>query len=348
MSGAHRNHLASIAPALLASSAPALLAGLALALLASLALLPPTSQAVVKPKAPRAATGSALHVGESTVALNATVNPSGQETTCYFQYGTTTAYGAQTPTAAVGSGTVGATVSQPIAGLQPGTTYHYRIVATNATGTAAGQDHIFTTKRIPLRFVIAGGSKVGVFGSPFSLSGTLSGTGAAERQVMLQASVFPYLSGFADIGAPQSTNAEGGFSFKVPSLSQTTELRLRTVEPTPFYSQAVTVHVAVLVTLHARPAKGLVRLSGTVAPAAAGDPVVFQWVRPGGRFVRVASTVVRRGSATVSRFSAAVGIRHGGYYRALVQASNGRLVSGSSRSVLLRATVVHKARLGRR
>ncbi|HWX44892.1 MAG TPA: hypothetical protein VNY52_06185 [Solirubrobacteraceae bacterium] len=319
----------------------ALLAGLALA-------LPLSSQATVKAKPPRASTGSALHASESTVALNATVNPAGQETTCYFQYGTSVAYGAQTPTAAAGSGVVGVKVSQPIAGLQPGTTYHYRIVASNPTGTSDGQDHTFTTKQIPLRFAISSTSRTSAFGAPYSLSGTLTGSGGAKHTVVLQASPFPYVSGFADIGTPQLTNAEGGFSLSVPSLSQTTELRVRTLDPTPVYSRAVTVHVAVLVTLRARTAKGLVRLSGTVAPAEVGAPVALQWVLPNGRFVRVAATVVRRGSASLSRFSASVAIRHGGYYRALVQVGNGRQVSGFSRNVLLRATVVRRIRRGHR
>lgn len=320
------------------------------ALLGSLALaLPLSSQATIKAKPPHVATGSALHVSESTVALNATVNPAGQETTCYFQYGTSTAYGAQTPTAAAGSGLVGVKVTQPIAGLQPGTTYHYRIVASNSTGISDGQDHTFTTKQIPLRFVIASTPRVSVFGGPYSLSGTLSGTGGANHPVVLQASQFPYLSGFADIGTPQSTNAEGGFALSVPSLSQTTQLRVRTLDPAPSYSQAVTVHVAVRVTLRAHPASGgLIRLSGTVAPAELGAPVVFQWVRPGGGFVKVGGTVVRRGSASVSRFGAAVRIRHGGYYRALVQVSNGKQVSGFSRNVLLHATVVRRARRAHR
>jgi hypothetical protein len=35
--------------------------------------------------------------------------------------------------------------SRAISGLQPGTTYHYRLVATNAAGTVAGADRTFTT-----------------------------------------------------------------------------------------------------------------------------------------------------------------------------------------------------------
>jgi hypothetical protein len=341
-----------IALALPTRIALALPAGIALALPASIALaLPLASQALVKPKAPRASTGSALHVNESTVALSATVSPGGQQTTCYFQYGTTTAYEAQTPTAAVGSGTVAVRVSQPITGLQPGTTYHYRIVASNATGTSDGLDHTFTTKEIPLRFVITSTARVGSYGSPFALAGTLSGTSGANHQVILQASPFPYQSGFADIGAPQSTNAEGGFSLSVPSLSETTELRVRTLDPIPTYSPPVTVHAAVLVTLHVHPTKlkGYVRLYGTVTPAITGAPVVFQLIRPNLGPLGVSGTTTKRGTSHISRFSSVVFIPHGrgGSYRALVRMTNGRLASGYSRAVLLHSAPA-SVRRGRR
>jgi hypothetical protein len=322
--------------------------------LAGVALvLPLSSQATAKApkppklKPPHAATERAVHAGETTVELDGTVNPHGMETTCYFQYGTTTAYGAQTPTAVVGSGTTGVKVSQAISGLQGGTTYHYRIVATSSGGTSDGVDRTFITKRIPLKFVIVKASKATTFGSPFSLTGTLSGAGGAGHQVMLQASTFPYLTGFSDVGTPVSTNVAGSFTLTAPNLTQTTELRVRTLDAPPIYSQIVKVKIAVLVTLTARPGgkTGYVRLSGTVAPTVPGAPVELQWVKPTGKTVTVGSTVVKRGTARTSRFSAVVRIRHSGYYRALVRVSNGRQVSGSSRTVMLRAApVVHKKR----
>jgi hypothetical protein len=339
-----------------AAWAGALLTSLALALAGVALVLPLSSQATAKsPKTPKppklkpphAATERAVHAGETTVALEGTVNPHGMETTCYFQYGTTTAYGAQTPTAAVGSGTTGVKVSQAISGLQGGTIYHYRIVAISSGGTSDGVDRTFTTKRIPLKFVIVKASKATTFGSPFSLTGTLSGAGGAGHQVVLEASTFPYLTGFSDVGTPVSTNAAGGFTLTAPNLTQTTELRVRTLDAPPIYSQIVKVKIAVLVTLTARPAgkTGYVRLSGTVAPTEVGAPVELQWVKPTGKPVTVGSAVVRRGTPRASRFSAVVRIRHSGYYRALVRVSNGKQVSGSSRTVMLRAApVVHKKR----
>ncbi len=333
-----------------------LLASFALALAGVALVAPLSSQATSKPpktpktpkvKPPHAATERAAHAGETTVELDGTVNPHGIETTCYFQYGTTTAYSVQTPTAVAGSATTGVKVSQALSGLKGGTTYHYRIVATSSAGTSDGVDRTFVTKRIPLKFVIVNASKSTTFGSPFSLSGTLSGAGGAGHQVMLQASTFPYLTGFGDVGTPISTNAAGNFTLTAPNLTQTTELRVRTLDAPPIYSQIAKVKIAVLVTLTARPAgkTGYVRLSGTVAPAEAGAPAELQWVKPTGKYVTVGSTVVKRGTSRTSRFSAVVRVRHSGYYRALVRVSNGRQVSGFSRTVMLRAApVVHKKR----
>jgi hypothetical protein len=315
-------------------------------LLASVALAAPTSSQAIKPpkpKTPRADTGRALHVSETSVALDGVVNPHGTETSYYFQYGTTTAYGAQTPTTAVGGGVIGVKVSQSIAGLQQGATYHFRIVAVSPAGTIDGEDRTFATKQTQLKFVVGKGAEVQTYGSPFSLTGTLSGTGGANRQVILQTSPFPYMGTFTNVGSPATTNAVGGFSLNVAGLTQNTKLRVSTLDALPTHSQVVNVRVAVLVTLRAKPAaQGLIRLEGTVTPSAVGAPVVFQLLKEGHKPVNVDSTKVKRGSASVSRFSALVSIHRGGSYRALVKVSNGKQVSGTSSTILLRAAPRHK------
>ena len=327
----------------------ALLGGLLVALLAGAVPAPAPASRTTAPKPPLASTGGAHHVGDSSAALNGAVNPHGVETSCYFQYGPTVAYGAQTPTAAVGAGTAGVKVSQSVTGLQLGTLYHYRLVAVSPTGTFPGKDRTFTTKKIALKFVFANAPKQAVFGSPFALAGTLTGTGGAGHQVILQTSAFPYLTGYTDVGAPQSTNAVGGFSFNVAGLSQVTRLRVRTLDALPVYSQVETVRVAALVTLRAHPtrARGVVRLAGTVKPAEAGATVVFQWLKPNHHPVKVGSAITKGGTANLSRFSAVVSIHHGGQYRALVKVANGRQISGSSNAVLLHGAPAH-VRKGKR
>jgi subtilase family serine protease len=98
--------------------------------------------------APSATTGAATSVGETSATLNGTVDPNGAATQYHFAYGTTTAYGSLSP--AVDASGNGTAVSADLTGLSAGTTYHYRLVATNAVGEAVGSDQTFTT--------LAGGS----------------------------------------------------------------------------------------------------------------------------------------------------------------------------------------------
>ncbi len=99
------------------------------------------------PEAPTVVTGSASSVGEVSAKLNGTVNPNGTEVTgCQFDYGTTEAYGSTVSCSSLpGSGAGPVAVSAPIAGLASGATYHFRLVATNATLTGEGSDESFAT-----------------------------------------------------------------------------------------------------------------------------------------------------------------------------------------------------------
>jgi Tol biopolymer transport system component len=93
------------------------------------------------------ATTAATEGGDVRAALYGSVAPNSQPTTYRFEYGTTTAYGTQVPPAekSVGAGPVPVPVAQFLDGLQPETTYHFRLVAKNPAGTAASSDSTFTT-----------------------------------------------------------------------------------------------------------------------------------------------------------------------------------------------------------
>lgn len=95
--------------------------------------------------APGATTGDASALTDTQASLAGTVNPQGELTSYAFQYGTTTAYGQQSGLSSAGSGTADVPVTADLAGLTPGTTYHYRVIATNASGTTVGADRTFTT-----------------------------------------------------------------------------------------------------------------------------------------------------------------------------------------------------------
>lgn len=90
----------------------------------------------------------ATFVGQHAGTVGGNVNPEGAEVTrCVFEYGTSTSYGSETPCApsAVGSGTDAVEIGANLTNLSPGTTYHYRLSATSAGGTAHGGDQTFST-----------------------------------------------------------------------------------------------------------------------------------------------------------------------------------------------------------
>jgi RHS repeat-associated protein len=80
-----------------------------------------------------------------------TVNPNGTSTTYQFEYGLTTSYGSKAPVSpeAAGSGTTPVTVSATLGSLKDATTYHFRLTATNSSGTVYGKDAQFTTLNPP-------------------------------------------------------------------------------------------------------------------------------------------------------------------------------------------------------
>ncbi len=92
-----------------------------------------------------------LNVEISTASVYASITPQGEETTFHAEYGATTGYGssAPVPDGSAGSSSGPEEVSVPLSGLQPGTTYHYRFVATNPSGTVRGSDQTFITFASP-------------------------------------------------------------------------------------------------------------------------------------------------------------------------------------------------------
>jgi hypothetical protein len=101
------------------------------------------------PTPPSATTGVATNVQQFQATLNGEVNPEGSDTHYYFQYGPTASYGFDVPASPgndAGSGTTSVGASATASGLHANTTYHYRLVASNANGTSYGADHEVKTE----------------------------------------------------------------------------------------------------------------------------------------------------------------------------------------------------------
>ena len=87
----------------------------------------------------------AIPFGTDTDYMSGTVNSGREPVQLYVQYGLTTAYSFTTPAQFVPPAESTESVLVPIQGLQPNTTYHYRLLAASPAGIAATPDAIFTT-----------------------------------------------------------------------------------------------------------------------------------------------------------------------------------------------------------
>ncbi len=130
---------------------------------------------------PAVVSESAAGVTHTTTTLRAAIDPDNSDTRYHFEYGTSTAYGASIPIPDIdiGSfeeGSSPVSVGQVLVGLQPGTTYHYRVVATNGLGQTAGADQTFTTLP-PLPPAVSTGQAGGVAQNAATLAGTVDTEG---------------------------------------------------------------------------------------------------------------------------------------------------------------------------
>jgi Ca2+-binding RTX toxin-like protein len=114
--------------------------------LASLSLLA-AAPALAKP--PGVVTGGATSVGARSAVVSGRVDPGGESTSWYVEYGATTSYGSRTEARSAGNGTSAVDVSEQLRGLETGIIYHYRIVASNGSGSTRGADASFTTQGQP-------------------------------------------------------------------------------------------------------------------------------------------------------------------------------------------------------
>lgn len=283
--------------------------------MASVVALTATGNAVAAVPSP--STGGAKSVTLSSAVLSGTVNPNNEPTTYLFQYGTTKAYGAATaaqgPTAAVKRNVA---VSAGVAGLAPGTTYHYRLVATNASGSKAGGDRTFTT--LSGVSLLARPGTV-VFGSSTLLGGQIVGARAAGARVTLRENPFPFVR-FRAVATTRA-DAAGRFLFaRTPGVNSRYEAVADT--GTSSTSPISTVFVRIKLTLRVgttRPTLGhRVRFAGTATPAHAGRLVLIQRFRGRSWHTIARALLTPTSNPLASAFSTRVRITHSGLYRARI------------------------------
>jgi len=141
-------------------------------------------------------------VGFQSAALSGSVNPEHSDTTYRFEYGQCAEPGAcqasgytnvTTAQKSAVYGVVGAL--QEVEGLQPSSTYHYRLIASNGAGAAVvngAREVTFATEPAP-GLVVATGAAGGVTRTSAAISGTLDPNGLASSygfQVGTQTGVY--------------------------------------------------------------------------------------------------------------------------------------------------------------
>jgi len=314
--------------------------GIATVLIAAGLLAPAGASAA--PAAPGVTTGAVANKAQTTATLTGRVDPNELETTYTFEYGTTRVYGSQVPAppASAGSGASARPVTADIAGLAPATTYHYRLVASNSKGVRRGSDRTFKTQAQPLGLTLAATPNPLRPGSRTLISGQLSGTGNADRRIVLQSNPFPYAAGFQNASDVHLTNADGTFSFPILSVLINTQYRVVLPNVPSVQSPIVAVGVAPKVSVRtkrvSRTARSATfRFSGSVTPAHDGVLIQIQR-RKNGSWVKVANSVAKHRSTSSSRYSKRVRLRRGGTFRVYAGTNDGDHIASASRSVRVR------------
>jgi hypothetical protein len=250
--------------------------------------------------APTVTTTAASSVNDTTATVHGSVNPNGQATTVYFEYGTSTSYGTKTPAASGGSGTSTRNVSAALRGLTAGASYHFRLVATNAAGTTSGADQAFTTSGQPVSHT---GTSSGVTDTAATLTGTVDPAGHSTSWY------FEYgtTTGYGTKTASQSAGSKAGsqaVSVPIAGLAPGTPYHFRLVATssagTGYGADATFTTAGPAVTISTTSATVVygrgVTLRGTVSSKQANANVaVFAARQPDGSFVSLATVLTGAG-----------------------------------------------------
>ena len=128
---------------------------------------------------PTAITGVITDVQTTSALLAGSSDSRGGSTIVYFEYGTTTSYGQRTETKGIGNVNGTASFSIRANGLNPGTLYHYRLVAENSAGaTTADNEGTFTTRYLSPSVSTGGVTLLST--TSVQLSGTVRANGLAS------------------------------------------------------------------------------------------------------------------------------------------------------------------------
>jgi hypothetical protein len=273
---------------------------------------------------PTVVTGSASNIEPTSATVAGTVNPQGLATTYLFEYGKTTKYGSKTASKSAGSGTSAVAVTTTISSLSPGTTYHYRIVATSSAGTSKGADRSFKTGTQSV--TIANAPRIVVYGRSTTLSGTVSSQHAGET-VSVLAQPFGQTS-FSSIASVSTTTSGGWTHIAQPTIRTTYKVQWQSAT-----SATVTIQVRPRIGLSVR--RGVFYVKAAADHSLAGQVVYFQRLSSFGQWVIRKKLVLNAGSAKRFRAKLPHGRSRIRVFMPQTQAGPGYL-AGVSRALLVR------------
>jgi hypothetical protein len=275
--------------------------------------------------APTAITGPVSAVGPTSATASGTVNPNGLATSWYIEYGTSTAYRSKTSTASAGSGTSNVTVSATLGSLAAGTTYHYRLVATNSSGTSRGADGIFTTFGLPVALT---GAATSVTVSSATLTGSVDPNGRSTTWYFEYGTSTSYGSKTSTQSAGSGTSPTG-VAASVSGLARGRLYHYRLVASSDAGTARgadrtfSTTSAPIAVT---NPATGITptsaRLNGTVTPNGLSTSWYFQYGTSSGYGSRTSSHSAGSGTSAVGVSASLSGLKAATVYHFRLVATN--------------------------
>lgn len=163
---------------------------------------------------PGITTLAATSVTTTSATLNGTANPQGLATTAWFQWGTDPALSGATSTTAVsvGSGTSNVAISTALTGLVANTTYYFRAMLNNSSGTLPGGVLSFVTgPEITVEY--PSGTALVDGGATINLGGVLTGAPSSVHTFTVRNVGSFNLTG---IGVTVDGTNAGSFSVSAP------------------------------------------------------------------------------------------------------------------------------------
>ena len=279
--------------------------------------------------APLAFTDPATDISPVGAALHGRVDPNGQATAAWFQYGKTKSYGSRTASQSAGLAPGQVPISASIGSLKSNTTYHFRMVAESKDGRKNGPDRAFKTSK-PTTTPVFTPNPV-PFGKPVAVSGQIIGTGANGAHVSLFGHAFPYTDPFTQYGSTVVADKDGNYLFILASALSNSIFEVRGKTTPAFTSAAQQLHVASVISLHTptrvKP-RHRVHFWGIVQPGQDGIVIEIQKLQKNGSWVLFTRTTLRPRTGGGSRYTTHKRLFHSHTFRAIVHSTGGVVDEG--------------------